>query len=147
MSFSSTPRFLRTAIKALTFTSFSLRASSKFGFFDSMVAVIVATFGVTWAFPIDETEIVSVGFVCQGLSQKAPKAISKTTSGQIRALPFLFLAILGNYKIKSRRSRAVSDYLNLFLANWIVFAPLVLIFEFEDLKFEFLSGFWGGARR
>lgn len=81
-------------IKALTFALFSFLAWSKLGFLDSMVAVIVATLGVTWALPIAVTEIVSVGLVCQGLNQNAPKAISKATSGQMRALPLLFLVTL-----------------------------------------------------
>lgn len=67
MSFSSTFNCFSLAIICDTFFSFSLLASSNFGFLDSMVAVILAISGVASNVPWAETEIVSVGFVCQGL--------------------------------------------------------------------------------
>ncbi len=55
-----------------------------FGFLDSMVAVILPTFGVASTLPSADTEIVSFWVVCQGLRKNAPKAIVRTTIGQIR---------------------------------------------------------------
>ncbi len=76
------PISLSLAITVDIFFSFSARAVSMFGFLDSMVAVILPTFGVASTLPSAETEIVSCVVVCQGLRKNAPKAISKTTIGQ-----------------------------------------------------------------
>src|SRR3990170_6565075 len=101
MSLSSMPSSFILLTIVETFCLFWALASSKFLFWISTVAVILATLGAVWAVPWLVTEIVSVGFVCHGLSQKAPKAIIKTARGQINAVfPFNICAIW-NYYTKS----------------------------------------------
>ena len=82
MSFSSMPRFLREVMRLETFCSFCCLAVSMLSFLVSMLAEILATFGVTCVLPSAFIDIVSSVFVAQGFAIRMPAAISSTTNGQ-----------------------------------------------------------------